>query len=90
MRKILLFISTFTFLASAATATTYQEKLRLGVTTTQRNDMNVPFVKPKNWKTPFTTPENWPIFENRGPVDRSSADKPFKVLVLGTFPFCGS
>lgn len=62
----------------------YQEKLKLGATSTERSDTNVPFVKPETWKTPFTSPGNWPVFENRGPIDRSPSDKPSKVVVLGT------
>ncbi len=70
--------------ATIASAQTYEELLELGATTTEQNHMNVPFVKPQNWKTPYTTPGNWPIFENRGPVDRSPADKTSKVLVMGS------
>ncbi len=43
-----------------------------------------PRMKPKSWKTPYTGPTYWPIFENRGPIDRSPADKPSKVLVMGS------
>ena len=71
-------------LSSAGSAQTYEENLAKGAATTERNHLNVPFVKPENWKTPFTTPGNWPIFENRGPLDRSPPDKSSKVLVMGT------
>jgi len=70
--------------AGVASAATYDENLKKGAATTERNDMNVPFVKPENWKTPFTAASNWPIFENRGPLDRSPDDKPSKVLILGS------
>ncbi len=69
---------------SAASAQTYEEKLAEGAKSTEQNFQNVPFVKPKNWKTPYTGPAYWPTFENRGPIDRSPADKPSKVLVLGS------
>ena len=68
--------------ASPTSAQTYEDQLAKGEATTARNEMNVPFVKPTNWKTPFTTPGNWPIFENRGPLDRSPTDKSTKVIVL--------
>jgi ribonuclease Z len=71
-------------LANSVSAQTYEDNLKKGATTTERNEMNVPFVKPENWKTPFTSPGYWPIFENRGPIDRSPADKPSKVLVMGS------
>ncbi len=63
---------------------TWEENLKKGATTTEKNHLNVPFVKPDNWKTPYTTPSNWPIFEYRGPIDRSPKDKTSKVLVMGT------
>ena len=65
-------------------AETYKEKLQRGAATTERNHLNVPFIKPANPKSPYTAPSNWPIFENRGPIDRSPTDKPSKVLVMGT------
>jgi len=82
--KTLLSIPIVLGLVGFATAGTYEENLEKGTATTERNDMNVPFVKPDNWKTPFTTPGNWPIFENRGPIDRSPSDKTSKVLVMGS------
>ena len=84
MKRVILSLVVFVGLAVVATAATYDENLKKGAATTERNEMNVPFVKPKNWKTPYTAPSNWPIFENRGPLDRSPADKPSKVLVLGS------
>ncbi len=71
-------------IASAATAQTWEENLEKGVATTERNHLNVPFVKPEQWKTPYTTPGNWPVFENRGPTDRSPDDSESKVLVMGS------
>jgi len=71
-------------LSSAASAQTYEENLAKGAATTEQNFLNVPFVKPKNWKTPYTGPTYWPIFANRGPIDRSPADKSSKVLVMGS------
>lgn len=67
-----------------ASAQTWEENLAKGAETTEKNHLNVPFVKPEDWKTPYTTPGNWPIFENRGPLDRSPQDKSSKVLVMGT------
>jgi ribonuclease Z len=67
-----------------AFAQTYEENLAKGAATTEQNFLNVPFVKPKNWKTPYTSPNYWPKLYNRGPIDRSPADKPSKVLVLGS------
>ncbi len=83
MRMILLIVALITA-TGVASAQTYEEKLEKGAATTERNEMNVPFVRPDNFKTPYTAASNWPIFENRGPVDRSPADKPSKVLVLGS------
>jgi ribonuclease BN (tRNA processing enzyme) len=71
-------------LAFAASAQTYEENLAKGAATTEQNYLNVPFVKPKSWKTPYTGPTYWPTFENRGPIDRSPADAPSKVLVMGS------
>ena len=70
----------------AATATTqnWQSDLEKGAATTERNHLNVPFVQPENWRSPYTMPGNWPVFENRGPLDRSPADSQSKVLVMGT------
>ena len=70
--------------ASSISAATWEENLERGAATTPQNHLNVPFVKPTNWKTPYTTPGNWPTFENRGPLDRSPADSQSKVLVLGS------
>lgn len=72
MKRVILSLVVFVGLAVVATAATYDENLKKGAATTERNEMNVPFVKPKNWKTPYTAPSNWPIFENRGPLDRVS------------------
>ena len=82
--KALLTITLFIILTATATAQTYEENLAKGAATTEQNFLNAPFVKPKNWKTPYTGPTYWPIFENRGPIDRSPADKPSKVLVMGS------
>lgn len=71
-------------LSFAASAQTYEENLEKGAATTEQNYLNVPFVKPKNWKTPYTGPSYWPEFYNRGPIDRSPAGKPSKVLVMGS------
>ena len=72
-------------LCSAASAQTYEENLAKGAATTEQNFLNVPFVKPENFKTVYTFPGNWPIFENRAPIDRSPQDKPSKVLVASSF-----
>ncbi len=72
------------FLPPAAAAQTWEENLEKGAATTEQNFLNVPFVKPENWKTPYTGPGYWPIYENRGPIDRSPQDKPSKVLVMGS------
>jgi len=63
---------------------TWEENLKKGAASTEKNHLNVPFNKPKNWKTPLTATSNWPIFENRGPIDRSPKDKTSKVLVMGS------
>ncbi len=68
----------------AASAQTWKENLAKGAATTEKNHLNVPFVKSENWRTPYTTPGNWPTFENRGPIDRSPQDKSSKVLVMGS------
>ncbi|TNF69607.1 MAG: MBL fold metallo-hydrolase [Gammaproteobacteria bacterium] len=65
-------------------AATWQENLKLGETTTARNELNVPFVKPTVWQSFYTAPGNWPIFENRASLDRSPKDKSSKVVTLGT------
>lgn len=70
--------------ADTAYADTYEEHLKMGADTTEKNMTNVPFVKPKNWKTPYTSPSYWPIYYNRGPVDRSPGDKSSKVIVMGS------
>jgi ribonuclease Z len=70
--------------APVATAQTWEENLERNAATTDQNHLNVPFVTPETYKTPFTSPGYWPIFENRGPLDFSPADKPSKVLVMGT------
>ncbi len=72
--------------AIGATATTqnWQSDLAAGAATTERNHLNVPFVQPEEWRSPYTMPGNWPVFENRGPIDRSPADSQSKVLVLGS------
>ena len=73
-----------TLTAGSSSAETWKEDLEKGAATTEQNHLNVPFAKPTNWKTPYTTPGNWPVFENRGPIDRSPPDKSSKVLVMGT------
>ncbi|MCF6767525.1 MBL fold metallo-hydrolase [Thiotrichales bacterium 19S11-10] len=72
------------FIMPLTYANNWQENLKLGEETTSQNYLNVPFVKPKNWKTTYTIPSNWPIFQNRGPLDRSPKDKSSKVITLGT------
>ena len=84
MKSILAGTALLIVLSADAIAQSYEENLALGAVTTEHNHLNVPFVKPENWKTPYTTPGNWPIFENRGPLDRSPANKPSKVLVMGS------
>lgn len=69
---------------SNVSAETWEENLKKGAATTEKNHLNVPFVKPTNWKTPYTTPGNWSKFENRGPIDRSPEGSKSKVLVMGT------
>ena len=71
-------------LATAATAQTWEENLAAGAATTEKNHLNVPFNTITNMKTAYSSPGNWPIFENRGPIDRSPQDKPSKVLVMGS------
>jgi len=60
------------------------ENLKKGEETTEQNYLNVPFNSPKNTKTPYTVIENWPIFQNRGPIDRSPKEFTSKVITLGT------
>ncbi|MCF6806799.1 MBL fold metallo-hydrolase [Thiotrichales bacterium 19S9-12] len=85
MQKIKILLSLFVILIMPSSyANTWKEDLKLGEETTAQNYLNVPFVKPKNWKTTYTIPSNWPTFENRGPLDRSPKDKPSKVITLGT------
>jgi ribonuclease Z len=71
-------------IATTASAQTYEDHLAAGAAETDQNHLNVPFVKPENFKTVYTFPGNWPIFENRAPIDRSPQDKPSKVLVMGS------
>jgi ribonuclease BN (tRNA processing enzyme) len=82
--KTLLCISIIFGVVNAAFATDWEENLKKGAATTKQNHLNVPFVKPDNWKTPYATPGNWPKFENRGPIDRSPEGSKSKVLVMGT------
>ncbi len=70
--------------AAELSAQTWEENLKRNAETTEQNLLNVPFVKPENWKTPYTAPGYWPTFENRGPLDFSPSDKPSKVLVMGS------
>ena len=77
-----LLILAFSFLSNAQQ--TWEENLKKGAATTEKNYLNNPFKVPKNWKTPYTTSGNWPTFENRGPIDRSPKDKTSKVLVMGS------
>ncbi len=84
MIKICMTLLAITLTAGSSSAETWKEDLEKGAATTEQNHLNVPFAKPTNWKTPYTTPGNWPVFENRGPIDRSPPDKSSKVLVMGT------
>lgn len=70
--------------ATSALAQTYEDNLAAGAATTDQNHLNVPFVKPENAPSVYTSAGNWPIFENRGPLDRSPADTASKVLVMGS------
>ena len=74
----------FVGLATAATAQTWEENLAAGAATTEKNHLNVPFNTPTNMRAVYSSPGNWPIFENRGPIDRSPQNKPSKVLVMGS------
>lgn len=82
--KSALALATLILVTSSILAATWKDNLERGAATTPKNHLNVPFVKPTNWKTPYTTPGNWPTFENRGPLDRSPADSQSKVLVMGS------
>ncbi len=84
MIKICMTLLAITLTAGSSSAETWKQDLEKGAATTEQNHLNVPFAKPTNWKTPYTTPGNWPVFENRGPIDRSPPDKSSKVLVMGT------
>ena len=84
MLQNLLLITAILFVATTLSAETWEENLRKGATTTEQNHLNVPFVEPKNSKTPLTFASNWPVYENRGPIDRSPADSESKVIVLGS------
>ncbi len=84
MIKICMTLLAITLTVGSSFAETWKEDLEKGAATTEQNHLNVPFAKPTNWKTPYTTPGNWPVFENRGPIDRSPPDKSSKVLVMGT------
>ncbi len=83
MRSGLIFL-VLSLAVGSSFAQTWQENLEKGAETTERNHLNVPFVRPENWKTPTTNPSYWPIFENRGPIDRSPDGSTSKVVVLGT------
>jgi len=71
--------------ANGVSAQTWEENLAAGAATTERNHLNVPFTMPTN-KQPsaYTNPINIPIFDNRGPIDRSPKGNGAKVLVMGT------
>jgi len=83
MRFSLIFLVLF-LTAGNSFAQTWEENLAKGAATTKQNHLNVPFNTITNMKTAYSQPGNWPIFENRGPIDRSPQDKPSKVLVLGS------
>ena len=83
MKTLSVFVVTL-MLANGISAQTWEENLEKGAATTERNHLNVPFVKPEKWKTPYGTPGNWPTFENRGPIDRSPQGSESHVLVMGT------
>jgi len=82
--RSLFYMSIILGLVNVASAADWEENLKKGAATTKQNHLNVPFVKPDNWKTPYATPGNWPKFENRGPIDRSPKGSKSKVLVMGT------
>ena len=73
--RVFLGILLFSISVGSSYAQTWDENLERGAATTEQNHLNVPFVKPDNWKTPYTTPGNWPVFENRGPIDRSPSSR---------------
>jgi len=83
MRFSLIFLVLF-LTAGNSFAQTWEENLAKGAATTKQNHLNVPFNTITNMKTAYSQPGNWPIFENRGPIDRSPQDKPSKVLVMGS------
>jgi len=83
MRFSLIFLVLF-LTAGNSFAQTWEENLEKGAATTKQNHLNVPFNTITNMKTAYSQPGNWPIFENRGPIDRSPQDKPSKVLVMGS------
>jgi len=82
--RSLFYMSIILGLVNVASAADWEENLKKGAATTKQNHLNVPFVKPDNWKTPYATPGNWSKFENRGPIDRSPKGSKSKVLVMGT------
>ena len=71
-------------LCTAASSQSYEDNLAAGAAETEQNYLNVPFVKPENFKTPYTSPAYWPTNYPRGPIDRSPADASTKVITLGT------
>ncbi len=84
MRNIIVAVLAALVSPSIAIAQTWEENLAAGAATTEQNHLNVPFNPITNPKTAFSSPGNWPIFENRGPLDRSPQDKSSKVLVIGS------
>ena len=82
--KRLLLVFMLASCACTVSAETWEENLKKGAATTEKNHLNVPFVKPENWRTAYGTVGNWATFENRGPIDRSPPDSESKVLVMGT------
>jgi len=83
VKKVLLTL-VILFATIGISAGTWEDNLKKGAATTKQNYLNVPFAKPEQWKTPYTTPGNWPVFETRGPIDRSPKNSASKVLVMGT------
>ena len=84
MRFGLIFSLLF-LIAGSGFAQTWEENLEKGAKTTEQNHLNVPFNKSfADVRSAYSQPGNWPIFENRGPIDRSPQDKPSKVLVMGS------
>jgi len=55
MKTLSVFVVTLMF-TNGVSAQTWEENLEKGAATTERNHLNVPFVKPENWKTPYATP----------------------------------